>query len=598
MKFTLFQFSELSGRELLELFNTILYKISDTMPEKIGTEKIEATVERMSEFLRVLQYEFPCEPEEWDVRFGNADKELIHPAMLWLLNDFDEMKKRAYKAKFFEEVPIPDEIKVDPTVAELITQQNELREQFDAALTEYNEVGSTNVDELKKVIQELESNKARIATRISSFKRKLSNVPNIDELLKWTSKIREENEREVRLEEQQQKLTEEKRLLIHRQEISSNRIQNIRSHMESQLISLRNAVAEFRNQGKNQSSSPNEKSVAFCQQQVIAANKRLAQKQRQLSDIQKARAEAEQQLQEKQETGAIEVPTGKDFTAFVRTLKIKNDNYKELQSQLALQKRELAIMMRTEEIVLQHQEKSHKEVLKIEQQRGVGGFRDAREKLEKVSAAKADLDDLKGKTLEEMSSIVKEIQQSIQARQNELKPYVVRLQNQRKDTAAVESKYLQAKKRYTNAVSEYDSVCMELDEESKKLRVDISNYQSKYFSIMTLMQSLERTLKRANDEKNAIETGNPISKDMKTYSDFFQKSAHVMKKQMRELKEQKKTVGTQSETNQKQLDAFQNLRRLLQVKLECLKVSKKEKEEKLSQEEKERQNTEERLEIV
>jgi hypothetical protein len=65
LSFTLFQFSEISGRELLDLLNTVLHKISETMPEKI-----EATVERMSEFLRVLKSEFPVRPEEWDVRLG------------------------------------------------------------------------------------------------------------------------------------------------------------------------------------------------------------------------------------------------------------------------------------------------------------------------------------------------------------------------------------------------------------------------------------------------------------------------------------------------------------------------------------------------
>jgi hypothetical protein len=54
----LYPFSEIAGRELLDLFNTVLFTTSDTMPEKIAPEKIEATVERMSEFLRVLKYDF------------------------------------------------------------------------------------------------------------------------------------------------------------------------------------------------------------------------------------------------------------------------------------------------------------------------------------------------------------------------------------------------------------------------------------------------------------------------------------------------------------------------------------------------------------
>ena len=45
-----------------------------------------------------------------------------------------------------------------------------------------------------------------------------------------------------------------------------------------------------------------------------------------------------------------------------------------------------------------------------------------------------------------------------------------------------------------------------------------------------------------------------------------------------ELKEQKKSLGSQSEVNQKQLEAFQSLRRLLQMKAQCQKKAQIEKE--------------------
>jgi hypothetical protein len=60
LKFTLVGFTEIAGRDLLELLNMALFKVSDTQPEKLGTEKTEGIVSRMSEFLPVLKYEFPC----------------------------------------------------------------------------------------------------------------------------------------------------------------------------------------------------------------------------------------------------------------------------------------------------------------------------------------------------------------------------------------------------------------------------------------------------------------------------------------------------------------------------------------------------------
>ena len=592
VNFTLFQFSELSGRDLLDLLNTILHALSDDQPEAIGTEKIEATVERMSEFLRILKYDFPVEPEEWDVRLGQADKALIYPVMQWILQSFEATKKRAYRAKFSEEVPIPEEIKVDPTVSELIGNHRELRERFEEVLDEYEQVGGTNVEEMKKAMTDLEADKARLATKIGNFKRKMSKVKNLDELLKWTAKLRQASETEMKLHEQLQKLSDEKRMLLQRQQQASEKLKNLKGHMEKHLQSLRTELASLKNQG-GESGSKDDKNIAFCQQQVVAANKRLTTKQQQLEDLRRKRQEVEQQVQEKQAEGVVQVPSATEWAKYVKNLKQMNENFKEYQQQLAGHKKELAVMMRTEEIVSAQHEKVRAEISKLERQRGIGGFREAREQLEKVSATKADLDDMKGKTLEEMSGIVKEIQRSIQARQNELKPLVAKLQDQRKKKATVESKYLQAKQRYQKAVAEYDTVCMELDEESKKLRTDIAQYQSKYHNINAKLGELERVARRAQQEANAQETGNPVSKEIKTYSDYFQKAARQLKRETRTLKDQKKSQGNEHEANQKQLEMFQSLRRLLQVKLECLKIAQEERANQKKQEEAEQNLTQE-----
>ena len=595
VNFTLFQFSETSDRELLELLNSIIHQISDDQPEKLGTEKIEATVDRISEFLRVMKYNFPVVPEEWDVRLGNADKDLIYPVLHWLLSDFENMKKRAYKARYNEEVPIPDEIKVDDSVSELIGQHRELREMFDQLYDELEEIGSNNADSLKKTKSDLEADKARLATKIAAFKRKLSKVQNVEELLKWTSKLRVESEREMKLNDELQRLTEDKAALMKRGQAADDQIKNMKTTMQNKLKSLQNEYNSLRNTSPG-ASLPDDKGL-IAKQQVIAASKRLDAKRKQLADLQAQLAEAENTLKERQGQEQIVLPSPQEFVNYVRDLKTKNENYKELQAQLANRKREIAIMMRTEEIVNQQKEKVQREVLRIERERGVGGFREAREQLEKVSATKADLDDMKGQTLEEMSSISKEIQRSIQARQAELKPLVAKLQEQRKKKATVESKYLQVKQRYQNAVSEYDSVCMELEEESKKIRADIAASQSKYHYTTQLQGILDRQFRRAREEQNANETGNPVSKTIKTYADYFQKAANQMKKETRELKEQKKNIGNQTEANQKQLEMFQSLRRLLQVKLECQKKATKQKEEKLKQDDFERMNPDEIITI-
>ena len=300
------------------------------------------------------------------------------------------MKKKAYKAKYAEEVPIPEEIKVDSTVSELLGQLHELQEKFENVLTEFEEVGGTNVDELKKTATSLEADKARLATKISGFQRKLAKVPNLEEMLKWTSKLREASDRELKLNDELQQLVKSKHDLEKRQQVANDNMKNVKKHMEEKLNFLRNELSNLQNAGKGNASD--DKGITLAQQQVAAARKRYDQKCRQLSDMQKARAEAEEQLQSKQQEGAIEIPSANQFAQYVRSLKTKNENYKELQGNIAQIRKELAIMKRTEEIVYQQMEKTKGEVIRIENERGVGGFREARAQLEKVSATKADLD--------------------------------------------------------------------------------------------------------------------------------------------------------------------------------------------------------------
>jgi uncharacterized phage infection (PIP) family protein YhgE len=313
--------------------------------------------------------------------------------------------------------------------------------------------------------------------------------------------------------------------------------------------------------------------------------------------MQKGRQEADEQFRERQADGPLEIPSPTEFAEYVKNLKQKNDNYGDVQAQIAAQRKELAIVLRTQEIVTAQQDQGRAEIAKIERQRGVGGFREAREQLKKVSATKADVDGIKGKTLEEMSTMSRDIQRAIRARRAELKPLVTRLQDQRKKTATVESKYLQAKQRYQNAVSEYDSVCMQLDEESKKLRGDIVMHQSTFHTVNAKLGQLERAAKKTKEEENAQRVGNRISSTIKRYSDHCQKAARQLKKDIQTLRDGKATQGNESEATWKQLELFQALRRLLQVELECMQQALAERRKRELIDEVERKNSEETIGI-
>jgi intraflagellar transport protein 81 len=58
--------------------------------------------------------------------------------------------------------------------------------------------------------------------------------------------------------------------------------------------------------------------------------------------------------------------------------------------------------------------------------------------LEKVSAVKSELDDVKGKTLEEISEMVQRIKNTIAAKKNQLAPLVADLRKTRMEVQEIE----------------------------------------------------------------------------------------------------------------------------------------------------------------
>ena len=58
----------------------------------------------------------------------------------------------------------------------------------------------------------------------------------------------------------------------------------------------------------------------------------------------------------------------------------------------------------------------------VEEKAGVAGYRQTQENLEKVSATKSELDDVKGRTLEDMSEMVRRLHAEIAERRNVLAP--------------------------------------------------------------------------------------------------------------------------------------------------------------------------------
>ena len=102
----------------------------------IREEEPETTALRILGMLRILKYKPPVEIAVADFRHGlvEGQKHVIYPVMEWLLQRIDDLKTRAYLAKYLVKIEIPTEVAADSGVAELYEQYEEHINQFKVML--------------------------------------------------------------------------------------------------------------------------------------------------------------------------------------------------------------------------------------------------------------------------------------------------------------------------------------------------------------------------------------------------------------------------------------------------------------------------------
>ena len=133
---------------------------------------------------------------------------------------------------------------------------------------------------------------------------------------------------------------------------------------------------------------------------------------------------------------------GDDFKRYVNSLRGKSTTYKKKRGELSDLRAEFGVLSRTVEILRGRGQVILQTLANLESEKGITGFRDTQDNLERVAATKADLDSQKGKTLEDMSGLVNQLTMKISERKARLAPIIKELRPLRQ-----QSQDLQVEKR-------------------------------------------------------------------------------------------------------------------------------------------------------
>lgn len=560
-----------------------------------------------------------------------GEKSTVYPLLHWLLERTPELKKRAYLARFLVKIEVPAEHLQDDAVVEVNQTYEELVEQFKELhrTVEQQRASPFSVAEVRKDIASMEEEREQLAKRIERLKHKAASVPNHSDMLEAAKRLRRERDREGELGEQRleqknqllharqkvqrlqqqlrelrsssvgltpealiSQLTEERRLkgILARESLPKKveakrkeciELERVLSEpvvsdqdldtIRAQIDEVNSEVARLMEKHMPGNDPVQDKLALFRQQaSIIARKKESAAENYKASLDELAAAESELQAKREQlkEFDGGEVLREDEFKRYVARLRTMSTTYKKKKAALSTLKAEYGVLARTEEILKSRDENAQELVAILEQKQGVQGYRQAQETLEQVSAAKSELDETKGRVLEEMSERVQQLHAAIATKKASLAPLI-------KEIRPLRQKHQELLATHTEKKLAYDTVAVGMESQRAHTEQEVRAYweettaeESRYHYLQCMLKSVEIQQQRVAQEMKSYVSGDPAEK-RKSLRDQFTRKIQEQEALGKALREKQQAVRGGHEDAMRQVRMWKDLRQLFQVKREC-----------------------------
>ncbi|XP_051965331.1 intraflagellar transport protein 81 homolog isoform X2 [Xyrauchen texanus] len=492
-----------------------------------------------------------------------GSKPVVHPILHWLLQRIPELKKRAYLARFLTKLEVPAEFLQDDVIAATFHQYEELVEGFKNIHKECEQLKSSGFStaEIRRDIVVMDEEKDQLIKRVDRLRKRVEAVSNHQRMLELARQLRMEKEQEESLTHQKQE--QKNQLFQAEQRLQRSQIQlkdlqqaaadakpeslmkrleediKFNNYMVSEklpreLENMRKVVqylqkvasepamgqAELREledkiretnteinqlieKRMMQNDPMDDKLSLFKQQAAIIVRK----KETKVEELQEAREELaaiERKLNMKssqtRERGGMELIRGDEFKRYVAKLRGKSSTYKKKRQEMFELKMEYGVLQRTEEILKEQHTAGQQQLQSLEAQRGISGYSDTQEELERVSTIKSDLDEMKGRTLDDMSEMVKKLNSMIAEKKSALSPLIKDLRGLRQEHAELAPVYEQKKAQYDTCAAGLESNRSKLEQEVRTFREKTTQDESRYHYINCMREIIESQMQRAADQ--------------------------------------------------------------------------------------------------
>uniref|UniRef100_A0A8D0QX77 Intraflagellar transport protein 81 homolog n=1 Tax=Sus scrofa TaxID=9823 RepID=A0A8D0QX77_PIG len=598
--YNLITFDSLEPMQLLQVLNDVLAEIDPKQDVDIREEMPEQTAKRMLSLLGILKYKPPGSATDMSTfRQGLVigSKPVIYPVLHWLLQRTNELKKRAYLARFLIKLEVPSEFLQDETVADTNKQYEDLMEGFKTLHKECEQLKTSGFStaEIRRDISAMEEEKDQLIKRVERLKKRVETVQNHQRMLKIARQLRVEKEREEFLAQQKQ---EQKNQLFHavqRLQRIQNQLKSMRhaaadakpeslmkrleeeikfnSYMvtekfpkelenkkkelhflqkvvsepamgQSDLLELESKINEINTQinqlieKKMIRNEPIEGRLSLYRQQASIISHKKEAKAEELQEAKEKLANLEREVSVKtnqtREFDGTEVLKGDEFKRYVSKLRSKSTIFKKKHQIIAEFKAEFGLLQRTEELLKQRHENIQHQLQTLEEKKGISGYSYTQEELERVSALKSEVDEVKGRTLDD------ELTQECDEK----------------------------KSQYDSCAAGLESNRSKLEQEVRGLREECLQEESRYHYTNFMIKNLEVQLRRATDEMKAYVSSDQQEK-RKAIREQYTKNITEQENLGKKLREKQKAVRESHGPNMKQAKMWRDFEQLMECKKQC-----------------------------
>ncbi|XP_057602990.1 intraflagellar transport protein 81 homolog isoform X5 [Hippopotamus amphibius kiboko] len=582
--YNLITFDSLEPMQLLQILNDVLAEIDPKQVVDIREEMPEQTAKRMLSLLGILKYKPPGNATDMSTfRQGLVigSKPVIYPVLHWLLQRTNELKKRAYLARFLIKLEVPSEFLQDETVADTNKQYEDLMEAFKTLHKECEQLKTSGFStaEIRRDISAMEEEKDQLIKRVERLKKRVETVQNHQRMLKIARQLRVEKEREEFLAQQKQ---EQKNQLFH----AVQRLQRI----QNQLKSMRYAAADAKPESLMKRL---EEEIKFNSYMVTEKfPKELENKKKELHFLQKVVSEPAMGHSDLLE---LESKINEINTQINQLIEKKMMRNEPIEGKLSLYRQQASIISRKKEAKAEElQEAKEKlanlerevsvktnqtrefdgtEVLKgdeqtIEEKKGISGYSYTQEELERVSALKSEVDEMKGRTLDDMSEMVKKLNSLVSEKKSALAPVIKELRQLRQKCQELTQECDEKKSQYDSCAAGLESNRSKLEQEVRGLREECLQEESSYHYINCMIKNLEVQLHRATDEMKAYVSSDQQEK-RKAIREQYTKNIAEQENLGKKLREKQKAVRESHGPNMKQAKMWRDFEQLMECKKQC-----------------------------